>query len=287
MNPLNRDNIPDELEMDDVMEQGEEFEDEILLGDEEDEELSSTRSGNTSNEEKNRKGRMAVMITLIVVILLVVALVAVMIGSRVKEKKEEEAIAAAEPQYTEVEFRGEMVTVEIDKETGEPIMPEFKYTETEKMQLREVGYTGDDIEQMESEQIEPAPVIEEQIDIQEQWAETFIAPYFDNASDEYKKMISNTWYGLPEVEPYDDDVYNWSRVMMTRNCDYEKLPMHGHQLFLKVYLNDDNSSWAFTTVTPERYKTLLDSGNIVMDIWYTTTSDGKTFITQMSERTVE
>ena len=63
--------------------------------------------------------------------------------------------------------------------------------------------------------------------------------------------------------------------------DYEKLPPKGYQLFIKVYLNAD--SVFFMDISPERWVNMEETGNIVVNIQYTLTGDGKRIITGATE----
>ena len=72
----------------------------------------------------------------------------------------------------------------------------------------------------------------------EAWAQQFVAPYFDTASEEWHSVIDTTWYGLNKVESYDTDYTMYQNVSYTLNADYDKVPAYGHQLFIKIHLNE-------------------------------------------------
>ena len=87
----------------------------------------------------------------------------------------------------------------------------------------------------------------------------------DTASPEYQELLNKTWLGgaplnLDAVDP--NVIYNNTSRKM--NVDYEKCGAQGSQLFLKLYLDDGTA--AFMTVTPNRWKELNDSGNIVVEV---------------------
>lgn len=67
------------------------------------------------------------------------------------------------------------------------------------------------------------------------------------------------------------------------NADYDKVPAHGQNLFLKVHLN--SSYYVFMECPLLRYMQLPDSGNIVVQ-YQTATINGVTIVHSMQEVTV-
>lgn len=156
----------------------------------------------------------------------------------------------------------------------------FKYTSEEIEALREVGFTGYEIEEFEFMEYDAMTIVEEEKAKRQAALDAEILPYFDKMSDEFKELYSKTWVGQPDVE-VGSDLTNFSYRQENLNLDYEKLPARGHQLFLKVYINANNVF--FMDVTPERWNTLKDSGNIVVQVSYTIMDNGSYIITDVQE----
>ena len=277
--------VPNELQTDDVMVQGDSYEEQDYF---EEGTEAPVMELQPSGGSKSKKGNIIVLGTVIGVVFIGVLLVIVMVmsggsGSSIFGGKSDEEEAPDEPEYTIVTYRGQDIRVPIDPVTGEPIVP---YTAEELEQLRQVGYTGYEIEEFQAQEIEPEQLIQDAEQAQQEWVEQYYAPYFDTASEEWKSVINSTWYGLEEVESYDTDSLMYSYYNYTLNADYEKIPAYGHQLYLKVYLNE-SGDYAFMICTPERYAELADSGNIVVSIDYTETLDGHKFITSIVENRVD
>lgn len=159
----------------------------------------------------------------------------------------------------------------------------FAYTLDEVEALRLAGYTGDEIEEYEYAEQDAQYLIDEAEKERKKQYEKEIAPYFDSASEEFKSVYEDTWVGQPELT-FDTNAEGYSYFVETMNVDYEKLPPRGNQLFIKFTL-PNSEKVAFTTITPERWVTLNDSGNIVLSVSFTKTSDGKRIITDISEVT--
>ena len=117
--------------------------------------------------------------------------------------------------------------------------------------------------------------------------EETMAALSDVASPEYQRLLNLTWLGQNPVTlpSYSDDLAN-SMVYTTLvlNADFEKIPAHGHSLFLKVYLED--GSYVFMECPVTRYMQLPDNGNIVVQ-YDVTTINGVDIISGMREVPVE
>ncbi len=160
--------------------------------------------------------------------------------------------------------------------------PVFVYTAEEKELLRAWGYTGDEIE---SEQLKSTPaedLVEASKKAQEEAREALANP----ESPEYQALLNQTWLGeLPvDVPVYNPETSEVGTTTLTLNADFEKMPAHGSNLFLRVELED--GSHHFMEVSPYRYSQLPDSGNIVVTYDYLLL-DGKHFINNMREKQVE
>lgn len=159
----------------------------------------------------------------------------------------------------------------------------FSYTDEEKQQLRAWGYTGDEIEKKQSEEVPASELIAQSKKAQEEARATLSNP----ESPEYQALLNNTWLGqqaitLPEyVEGVTEGSIHYDTHVL--NADYDKVPAHGQNLFLKVHLN--SSSYVFMECPLLRYMQLPDSGNIVVQ-YQTATINGVTIVHSMQEVTV-
>lgn len=145
------------------------------------------------------------------------------------------------------------------------------YTQEQIDKLREVGYTGTEIEQFALNGEDVNAKIREAEAIRDAWLQEAIAPLYDATSQEYKDFISQTWLTLPERK----DLGEWSQVagyyQERKNLDYEKVTVYGNQLFIKIYLDDDvHADWFFLNVTPEEWNKLKDNGNVIVTYTYCT-----------------
>lgn len=171
---------------------------------------------------------------------------------------------------------GEEIPVEETPPTEELewIIPEpvaFKYTAEEVVKLRQVGYTGDEIESYQMAETPVTDLVAQAEAEREAWLNEVVAPLYDTASDEYKESISDTWLSLPEV--YGEENFNSSGYSHTerKNLDYEKIRNYGHQLFIKIYLDDrEHTDYFFLCITPDEWKRLNDSGNVIVNYTYVT-----------------
>lgn len=156
----------------------------------------------------------------------------------------------------------------------------FEYTYDEIVELRRAGYTGDEIENYELQMFDAQDLIKQAEDERQAIYESEIAPYYDEASDEVKALYANSWCGQEELEVVGT-VDDYKYMTSTINVDYEKIPATGYQCFIKVYIHEDKP--AFMTVTPDRYLSLNQTGNIVLQVDYIIMPNGSRCITQMKE----
>lgn len=158
----------------------------------------------------------------------------------------------------------------------------FEYTYDELEALRLAGYTGDEIENFEGTEASAEQLIRDAEAKRMKQYEEEVAPFRDSASLEYKELEAFTWLGQEDLV-FDGDKSMYTYHNMAYNSDYEKVPAKGFQLFLKVYLNNSHTKYAFMTIDPVRYNELLDSGNIVLSIDYIITADEKQIVTDIKE----
>lgn len=157
---------------------------------------------------------------------------------------------------------------------------QFSYTAEEVRELRDNGYTGDEIERYQTDEVSASELVEEAKARRRALYEEELAPYKDATSEEFKTLLSNTWAGGEELT-YDGNVEMFERYSTTMNVDYVRLPARGSQLWLKLLL--ESGRVLFMSVTPEQYDTYRESGNIVVYVEYTVTGDGALIVTNMTE----
>lgn len=151
----------------------------------------------------------------------------------------------------------------------EPDIPFYDSAQIEK--LRIMGYTADDIEAYEELAIPFEELVAEAEAKRQAWLDEAILPLYDTASDEYKQNMSSTWIPLPVRTDMQDWAEIGSYYEMTRNLDYEKVEVHGDQLFIKIYTDDvDHESYFFHLCTPEEWLALNDRGNVIATWTYCT-----------------
>lgn len=153
----------------------------------------------------------------------------------------------------------------------------FSYTAEEKSSLRAWGYTGDEIESYEALETSVDTLIEASRQAQEEARATLSNP----ESPEYQALLNSTFLGQNRIMiPADIDPGAIYYNTVTLNADYEKVEAHGHNLYLKVYLDD--GSYSFMECPLNRYSTLAESGNIVVT-YRTATYEGVEIIYDMTE----
>lgn len=248
--------VIDEVSVDEFV-QGSTYE-ESAAGSDEELHYSSSRVGLASKVKTNVVGNKKLLLIGGAVVALLLVLLVGMFLLNLKKENDEAYLASLEN------------TEEL----------EFKYAMEEVLELRLAGYTGGEIEMFEQEELSAEDKIQESINARKQKYDAEIKPYLDGASPEFLELKSNTWVGgKPFTYNQDDTMYNYFTYNL--NADYEKIPPHGHQLFIKFYLG--NGAAAFMDVTPERYAELASEGNIVVSVTYTDDGAGAKIITDIQE----
>ena len=143
-------------------------------------------------------------------------------------------------------------------------------SEDVKIELRKLGYTGDEIELALSQGFSTDMLIEEATSLRNEEAKEALKRIQDTASDEFKYIVDNSIFCMEEqnFDSFDVTVEgstNYQSVYVV-NADYVKCPVRGHQLYIKCKIAND--TYVFYAVTPERWETLPDSGNIVLSVHY-------------------
>lgn len=143
------------------------------------------------------------------------------------------------------------------------------YSSEQIEQLRSFGYTGTEIEQYATEEKSFYELKQEAEDARKEWLNAAIEPFMDTASDEFKYAYNSTWLNL---QPVDMNAIQstYGFYENTENLTYEKIPLYGHQLYIRVFLNPEKTDWFLLEITPERYHELADQGNIVVTYGYNT-----------------
>ena len=173
------------------------------------------------------------------------------------------------------------------QEVEEEGIPVFEYSMEEREMLRLNGFTGDDIERYEVEERDPYVLAEEAENARKAKYDAEIKPYLDGASEEFKTLKSLTWIGTGAMSSSVlNENSNYEERYGTYNCDYQKIPAYGSQLFLKLDLVDFNTD-VFMSVTPKRYLSLNDTGNIVVVIEYNKYDDGSILVTGIKEKNIK
>ena len=153
--------------------------------------------------------------------------------------------------------------------------------------LRKMGYTGDEIELAQSTGVDTDTLVEAAEKLHDEAAKEALERMSDSASEEFQYIVNNSIFCLPEItfDEFDDSqeqsrLYTGEYVV---NADYEKVPTYGNQLWIKVKIA--NNTYAFYLVTPERWATLPEAGNIVMRVQYTMygTNNVNMYITGLQE----
>lgn len=162
----------------------------------------------------------------------------------------------------------------------------FKYSADERSMLRVNGFTADDIERLEIEERDPYQAVKKAEQDRKEKYDKEIKPYLDGASEEFNTLKEQTWLGTGTMsEKILDMSEHYSKKYGTYNCDYEKIPAYGSQLFLKLELDDFDTN-VFMTVTSEKYQELQDSGNIVVTIYYNLYDDNSILVTDIKEKNI-
>lgn len=161
------------------------------------------------------------------------------------------------------------------------------YDESTKELLRSYGYTGYDIEQHEKAEDDPQYLIETVVlQRKEVLRNTYAelkAEAYKAGSQEYKDLLDSTWLSEEPKNCFQPNPADYTTTMEVANLDYEKLAPRGNQLFLKVIMKDKTKY--FMEISPGKYQTLDDSGNIVVEYEVVEYGD-EIFIQNMREKNV-
>jgi hypothetical protein len=86
----------------------------------------------------------------------------------------------------------------------------------------------------------------------------------------YQNLVWNTWMGGAPIEQVDISQGQQMYHNRVENVRFTKVPPHGHQLYLRLVLQEgqERGQVVFMTVTPERWDRLRDEGNIVVQLQF-------------------
>ena len=157
----------------------------------------------------------------------------------------------------------------VDSTATEEYDPNSDQFEVQR-ELRKLGYTGDEIELALANGVDVEKLKEAAQELRDEEAKESLIRMSDSASPEFQNIVQNSIFCME----YDDfPIADRDEVGINEehsyivNADYEKVPTYGTQLFIKCKIA--NGVYVFYNVTPNRWLTLPESGNIVLNIDYT------------------
>lgn len=183
--------------------------------------------------------------------------------------------------FKDPETAGDMP--QLFRDTEQVNVPESKYSPEQIQELRDNGYTGDEIEQFELNDDNPDNLIAIARKNRElELKETYKYLIDGLKAKDLVEFIKNTYYvnpkaSLPKLDKDVNGEYEEPVALsLTENVDYWKVPFHGNQAMLKIKLK--SGEICFFQVPISRYMTLRDYGNIV--VTYSKLEFGKQTIIQ-------
>lgn len=155
----------------------------------------------------------------------------------------------------------------------------------DQLTLRKLGYTGDEIATALEAGFDVQGLIDHAIELHDAEADEALRRMSDSASEEFRWIIEYSYFGQPGYEfiSHADDYfgsYAYEHNSYVVNADYVKCPTYGSQLQLKCKVAEDLE--VFYVVTPERFDSLPDNGNIVLEVSYTLYGEN-TYVTDIKE----
>lgn len=155
----------------------------------------------------------------------------------------------------------------------------------EQLTLRKLGYTGDEIATALKAGFNTEELVEHAKELHDAESSESLKRMSDSASEEFRYLLEYSYFGQPGYEFVNHsndyfgtfDYYIDSYVV---NADYVKCPTYGSQLQLKCRVAKDLE--VFFIVTPERFASLPETGNIVLEITYTKYGEN-TYVTNIRE----
>lgn len=184
----------------------------------------------------------------------------------------------------EAVFNPETGLWETPTSTDAPVVAETA-TDEERLKLRAMGYSGDEIDVALSEGFSVDALVADAQALYDEEADKALKRMSDSASEEFRYIIDNSYFsqvGYEFVSLQDEQfgTYEYSKGSYTVNADYVKCPTYGSQLQLKCRVAQD--LWVFYIVTPERFAQLPQEGNIVLRVDFTVYGVN-TYVTNVTE----
>lgn len=141
----------------------------------------------------------------------------------------------------------------------------------EKLLLRKMGYTGDEIQLCLENGFSVEALVEAAKELHDEEAKEALVRMSDHASDEFRYIVNNTYFSQPPFTfekqlDLDLEEANYYDGKFTVNADYKKCPSYGAQLQLKCKVS--NNCYVWYIITPRRWETLPEEGNIVLTLDY-------------------
>lgn len=158
-------------------------------------------------------------------------------------------------------------------------------TDEERVKLRAMGYSGDEIDIALSEGFSVQSLVDAAQELYDKEAEEALIRMSDAASPEFKYIIENSYFGqvgyeFIDISQADFGTYDYYKGSYVVNADYVKCPTYGAQLQLRCKVAQDLE--LFYVVAPERFAKLPQEGNIVLRVEYTVYG-ANTYVTSISE----
>lgn len=187
--------------------------------------------------------------------------------------------------------------IEVFDKTGAPIGyvvladgDNFTDVSDVRVQLRKVGYTGDEIDYALKYGIDTEALIAKAQELRDKEAEEALVRMSDSASDEFKYMLNWSTFCLEpgtflrkEDAIKGNNAYAESSSYLV-NADFEKCPIYGYQLQFKCKIAND--TYVFMQVNPSLWAKYPDKGNIVLRVHYElygSDSDRYFYVTKVEE----
>lgn len=201
----------------------------------------------TDDVDVSKGKAIAIIIGIVIGLVIMIALTIVIMTKKSSSRKE-----------VPVEETSEVIDTSEDEWVSAPTS---FYTEEDRELLRKWGFSGEEIQSYEEQQVPANDLVEktkkDQIEAQQE-----VLNALDNKkSKAYKKLIANTWLELdPVTGTFSSDPTDYAEFEAVDNADYSKVPARGNQFWLRITLSD--KTVIFMPVSPYEYASKEKSGNI-------------------------
>lgn len=117
------------------------------------------------------------------------------------------------------------------------LAPPFAYTKSEVKELRSWGYTGDEIEEFQSQEKNVKTLVNEskkaQIEKKAEVNKALVSASTMSGNEQYAYVLANSMYGLP-IQVRDKSAGLSDMYTETVAVNYRKLPLQGFQPMIKI-----------------------------------------------------